>query len=544
MQLDRLGAMHQTPISFSRSMVRKMMRERWEISHALFELDKDGLGTCVYRVAMPYGEVYSVVLFSNYLADDERTDRVIAQKWDIACALVEGEVDEEQLAELDANVPLQEAGRNRPNVLVLSRANKSGRNFANFIDCLARGEQPDVDALAKVGYLVRTTAVYGNGKFGVADYAKVRSRKAFTQTFAAQMFAVYMIRHFSSELIEHIAKQRRPETAVPLAPEIKRYLGVGNATGLGMAPFLVKHPRLINAWLATREKGIARVVHQAEVTPAHLEQLNCLLDKATQHFEECFTPDERQQHNYAVLVDELRGIQAWLEKADISTDLYQRLTAYATTLSLETQEALNSILLELHADLICDLEVETSAPERMLLDVAMTVGELREKIKTEYAWALEIDFEERRSQYLFWYRSAEKEEPRLGERYNELGAELEMRIGIGRSVQRLYHTLTTHPANTPIVRFLLDHPQQRGLIRRIQADTPYGEIQSNLLDQSTLPIHLLRCKLAMFGASKFDPKSDRWVRITLFQGAPLVEEIGEPFFDAWNFPVKPVVRRQ
>ena len=33
------------------------------------------------------------------------------------------------------------------------------------------------------------------------------------------------------------------------------------------------------------------------------------------------------------------------------------------------------------------------------------------------------------------------------------------------------------------------------------------------------PIDLLRCKLAFFGASHFDPRSDRWVRISLCQGA-------------------------
>ena len=52
---------------------------------------------------------------------------------------------------------------------------------------------------------------------------------------------------------------------------------------------------------------------------------------------------------------------------------------------------------------------------------------------------------------------------------------------------------------------------------------------------------LLRCKLAFFGAGKFDPKSSRWVRITLFQGAPLVSEIGQPFADDWNFAVMPTL---
>ena len=58
----------------------------------------------------------------------------------------------------------------------------------------------------------------------------------------------------------------------------------------------------------------------------------------------------------------------------------------------------------------------------------------------------------------------------------------------------------------------------------------------NVLHQDSPPMHLLRCKLAMFGATKFDPRSDRWVRVTFFQGAPLLDEIHQ---DEWVFPVLP-----
>lgn len=535
MQLDRLGAMHQTPLSFSRSLVRKMMRERWRIEPVLLELDAGGYGTCVYSVNA-LDERYSVVLFTDRLADDERTDRVIAEKWDITCALVEGEVDAARLAELRLNVPKQEAGRNRPNVLVLSRANKSGRNFNAVVNALANGEQPEADALRRVGYLVRTTAVYGNGKFGVADFAKLRRRKAFGATFAAQMFTVFMIRHFSCELVEYIARQRS-SNAVPLAPAIRRYIGVGNATGLGMAPFLVKHPQLIHAWLATREKAIAQIVYDAPVSAEQITRLDQLATRAAQHFTECHTPDARQSANNAILVRELASFRAWLATATPSADLWRNIPA---DYSLETQEVIHTLLMEVYADMIHELEAETSAREEMTLRPMMTVGELRQTIERKYGWALKISLSEPSSQHLFWYRSAAKEEPRLGQRYSEPGAELEMRIDIGRAVQQLDAELRAYSAGLPIIRFLLDHPQRRGLIRRVQSDIGYGEIQANLLDRATLPIHLLRCKLAMFGASKFDPKSDRWVRITLFQGAPLVSDIGRDTTDDWNFPIFPI----
>jgi hypothetical protein len=63
-----------------------------------------------------------------------------------------------------------------------------------------------------------------------------------------------------------------------------------------------------------------------------------------------------------------------------------------------------------------------------------------------------------------------------------------------------------------------------------------GDIQMNVLAKQALPMNLLRCKLSMFGATKFDPRSDRWVRVTLFQGAPLMNEIHP---NEWLFPILP-----
>ena len=85
--------------------------------------------------------------------------------------------------------------------------------------------------------------------------------------------------------------------------------------------------------------------------------------------------------------------------------------------------------------------------------------------------------------------------------------------------------------------FMLRHPEHRQIIRRVMntAQYPYGEIRDNLVAATTRPIDMLRCKLSFFGASKFDPKSDLWTRITLFQGAPLVEDLSQEGSDDWLF---------
>ena len=51
-----------------------------------------------------------------------------------------------------------------------------------------------------------------------------------------------------------------------------------------------------------------------------------------------------------------------------------------------------------------------------------------------------------------------------------------------------------------------------------------------------MPIDLLRAKLSFFGAFHFDPRSDRWVRINMFKGAPLPQTLDNENCDNWTYP--------
>ncbi|MEM8861539.1 MAG: hypothetical protein AAGD96_24715 [Chloroflexota bacterium] len=544
MKLSRLGAFHQTRISFVRSLMRKVMAEQWHIERTRWDLNGDGFGTAVYTVKAGK-ENYSVVFFSNYIPDEKRTDRVIAEEWDVAFVLCEGVVTDVQIEELRQNVPKQEVGRYLPYVLVLSRANKSTRNFSAVLDALSVGQQPDPAQLAKVGYLYRTTAVYGNGKFGVADFAKLQYTQAFNVTFRAQMFAVWMVRQFSLDQVNYLAKVKNPAGAVELAPEIARYMGVGNATGLGMAPFIVSHPALLHQWVSVRESAIATVVQQGEMTAKVGQRFWRLVARARQHVAEIETVHEVQaQRNATMLAElaELLGRQAVdPELAGLS---WQDVLAWSAAYSEETQEVINSVLLELYPDLVNPLAEELNCLENYQLEPAMPLSQLKAVISQNYGWALDIDFRERLPNQWFWYSSADKEEPRLGNRFEEPGQEKERPLTIARDITCLYagiNNFLDQNAAATVIDYLMANPTERGLIKRIQslASKPYAEIQDNLIDAACMPIDLLRCKLSFFGASKFDPRSNLWVRITLFQGAPLVSDIGEPFDDDWFWPVAP-----
>jgi hypothetical protein len=91
---------------------------------------------------------------------------------------------------------------------------------------------------------------------------------------------------------------------------------------------------------------------------------------------------------------------------------------------------------------------------------------------------------------------------------------------------------------TPVAELLRCHPEHRHIIRRAQiaARNPYAEIRDNTIADVILPIDMLRCKLSFFGATRFDPRSDRWVRIAMFQGAPFPHDLAENDWGEWIYP--------
>jgi len=540
MRLDRLGALHPSRLSFLRSLIRQMGREQWRIACQCFDIGTDQTGEAVYTVDTPKGR-YSFVVFAQVIDENDRTDRVIAEKWDYTFALTEGEPDAADMDRLRANVPKQEAGRVSARDLVLSRGNKSVRLFDYIVRELAAGRQPDVAEIAKVGYLMRTTAVYGNGKFGLADFAKLHADTPFRRPFAAQMLTVYVARLFSLDLVDHLARLRGGAQAARLTQRVRRAVGVGNATGLGMAPFIISHPALMNAWVTARETAIARVKGVPSASRIRTRTFGAVLDRAIAHADQWWTADADQQAAIETLRAELRDIRAALfdgaEPLIARPYPWRRLCDWVSaSLSLEAQELIHSLILEPYPDLVDDLADHMAADCAHRVRAAMPLSDLKRIVETTYAWALGIDTADPVQSHYFWYRAWEKEEPRLGERHTDPGADREMPIGVGFAVARLYQhlrELDSDALSESVGAFLMRRPQHRDLVARIQtlADKPYAEVRDNLLHRDMRPIDLLRFKLSFFGAIRFDPKSDRWTRITLFSGTPLPEDFADPRID-------------
>jgi hypothetical protein len=302
---------------------------------------------------------------------------------------------------------------------------------------------------------------------------------------------------------------------------------------------------LLNSWILARETALARARAVAQATSRKIERFHELLDRAIGHAGEWSTDDVQQMRRIERLrqeLDELRRDAAADRTLLSGLNPWDRLVRrIEKTGSLEVSELSNSLIIELYPELVDELENSTGSPEREFIDAAMTLDDLQRLVERDYGWALGVDYGDPAARYFFWYRSAEKDEPRLGERFNEPGAERELPLGIGLMAASLHGELAglaPEQRKACVGDFLLANPRWRGILRRIQsqAGLPYAEIRDNLLGRKCLPIDLLRCKLSIFGAAKFDPKSDRWTRITLFQGAPPIEALGRADADGWAFP--------
>ena len=540
MKIERLGSLFPNRLSFARTLVRRMAKENWSITREKFDLDNRGIGTAIYKINTPAFPVWFVV-FADHLIASERTDRVIAEKWDATFTLTSKEPDEEKLRHLKGNIPLQEAGRCTSDEIILSRANKSVRLFNYVAERLASGQQPDPAKLIEVGYLMRTTAVYGNGKFGLADFEYMRGQGLFTLPFQAEMLCVYLARNFSFDWVEHIASKMNPKSWCRLDGNLKRGLGIGNATGLGMAPFLVNHPKLISSWILTRERALQKVNETQEISAIKRRQFSEILNEAKMHIEEWSTTDQRQAEILSFIIRELDTSPPFDRFLKMKNGWHKLSEWSKENLSLETQELVNSILIELYPELVDNLERETGADDNMPLVPSMALDELENIIDSKYDWTMAFEKKEKANNARFWYASENKEEPRFGWRFLEPGADKELRIGIAQEVQNLKTALAMRKPTTSklnVAEFLILRPEFREIIQRIQnlQSHPYAEIRDNLLADICRPINLLRCKLAVFGATKFDPKSDLWIRITLFQGAPLKEQLHHENLDNWLFP--------
>ena len=538
MKLSRLGSFHQSRLSFLRSFLSEF--QDWEFKRDLFELDKNGYGIVVYSLEKK-GRVYSLVCFANKIKNNERSDRVIATKWDAAFALHDGVPSKKDIERLRNEVPKQEVGRLSYKELALSRANKSIRIFDHVVECLSKGVQPSLELIEKVGYLYRTTAVYGSGKFGLADRFRIKNRDEINGPFRLEMMLVYLVRQFTFDQVNHIAKNINPKSSTSLDPKICKKLGIGNSTGLGMAPFIVNHPTLLNNWILCRETALKKVRELKKVSIKDIELFKDCVRNSIKNITSWNTDSTYQLHKIKFLLKDVRKLLNFLENEfNFHNDFpFNRLYLWLEKETCEECiEYIVSMMMEPFSKIVKPLVKKMSSDEERYFDIPTErkTKDLIAILEKNYSYILTLDYKKKEHQKKFWFISKNKEEPRLADRFEEKGSDLEQPLAIARDIKRLYEKLILLRKSMKISEFLNKNSDLRHVVRRafIIEKFPYSEIQDNTIGENLVPIDMLRLKLSFFGAIKFDPRSDKWLRICMFQGAPLPNEL-KNFDEQWIY---------
>jgi hypothetical protein len=340
------------------------------------------------------------------------------------------------------------------------------------------------------------------------------------------------VRQFTFDQVNHLASSKSPNKAVQLDEKIARNLGIGNSTGLGMAPFIVNHPTLLHKWIYSREKALKEIRSIEEVNIKDLNIFKECLAKSKISINSWLTESEYQNNKINSLKLDLIKFGQYLEKECSIKVKYLWNEVYIWSrknLEEECLEYIASMMMEPYDNIIDPLinNMSSEEDEYFTIPAHKKVSDLKKILESNYKLIIKIDFKVKNNNANFWFISKNKEEPRIANRFEENGAELEQPLAIARDIKILYEKIILAKQSNTIAEFLLYNDDVRHVVRRafIVDKFPYSEIQDNTIGASLVPIDMLRLKLSFFGAVKFDPRSDKWLRINMYQGAPLSNEL-------------------
>jgi hypothetical protein len=288
----------------------------------------------------------------------------------------------------------------------------------------------------------------------------------------------------------------------------------------------------LNNWILCRETALKKIRELKNVKAQDSDLfINCVRN-SIKNITSWNTESEYQLNKIKLLLKDVRKVLNYLEKKFNFEKNYPFNELYLWLEKETCEECIEyvvSIMMEPFGEIIQPLINKMSSDEEKYFNIPTdrTLGDLKAILEKKYPDILNIDFEKKENQKKFWFISKNKEEPRIADRFEEQGSDLEQPLAIARDIKKLYLRLLSFKKNLKIGNFLIEHSDLRHVIRRafIIEKFPYSEIQDNTISEKIVPIDMLRLKLSFFGALKFDPRSDKWLRICMFQGAPLPNEL-------------------
>ncbi|WP_346890997.1 hypothetical protein [uncultured Roseibium sp.] len=550
MQPKRLAAMQPSRFSGVRAFVAKMVRERWDISLQRFDIDETASGTVVYSIRTPKQE-FSFIAFSYPPSAQGRTGRIIGRAWDMMGTLNEGPATETDIESARVELPKLYSGRATPNALVWCRSNRSMRAFTSTLEALAGGEQPKLEDLNAVCYLMRNTGLDGNGTFGTRSFPSLGPDHALGGVLEAQLLVGYLMREYACDLVSRLA-QLKSEKAVPLAPELRRYLGVGNGSALGLIFFIHRHPRLLNSWLKGRETVIAQALGLTlGAEDPGVETLMSLVERAVTfrredraHYE-TFASSQKVAEELEIILADLKAFRASGEIEGVVPDYPFDVLArkYEGCFEPETYETFLSLLIELLPEAADALATEAGGADELAVNPCETVQDLKDLLKAEYQWAFDLDMTGPGAREFVWYKSETAEEPRRGAR-SEVPEARDLGLDVPGGIQALSADLEAEAPDMTMARFLLKYPAHRLMVARAQSlkgqhfHTPHANINAD----DFVPIDLVRLmNVAFHGIDKTRDYLNRNLRGVLYHGAPTPDDIRAGRGETWFYPAEPTV---
>ncbi|MGP2440575.1 hypothetical protein [Streptomyces sp. JW3] len=537
---ERLALLPPTRLSASRALVHRMTGQRWRVECLEFDVDAGSRGRVRYRVHTPSGP-FDFVAFSFAPKLAGRTSRIVGTDWDMTGALFDGVADEADLAHTRRELPKLYAGRATAHTLVWCRSNRSLRLFEHVVQALAAGRQPDARRLWDVGYLMRNTGLDGNGTFGTRSFAALPGHHPLAAPLHAQMLAAYLMREFAADLAEHLARHR-DRGAVRLDPELRRGLGLGNASALGLVFFTNNHPRLVDRWLALREQALTQALYARRGT-AHLAAIRDRTERTVRFHEQDPTGYGVFGSPSGLAVSLRRAVEMLDTLPDpAAPDALPRLwTAWHAELDEAAVEALAGVLIDSVPDLTDPLVDRQRVDETLTARPEASVAALLEHLEDAYGWALATDLTAPGALRHVWYKSRAAEEPRRGPK-EEVTEGLDWQLNVPRAVQALARDLRAADPRESVGAFRVRHPEHRDTVTRVQglAGTALHSPHMNIADDAFLPVHIVRfLNSAVHGLDKTADSAGRNVLGLLFHGAPTRHTLPDATGPDWELPARP-----
>lgn len=524
MRVETLKCFKASRVSFADMFCRRMTDRNWRIVLRSGDVDDEAAGRFVYDIEAEGHRMTYIARAYPWDGIEKVGRRADGAMRDMFGALFVQAADPDRIEREFATFDVRAEGdmRTTSDVIGWTPANRSSRHFDAVADALARGRQPD-EALS---YVMRNGGFQSSGRNGSVSFHGIPVDHPLSHPFFADMFGIYLVRVFSIDLVNAVARRRNPNAA-QLDPDLARTLGVGNSSGQGMCVALQRWPHWVATWVVLRETALA-FARSREIAPQSRAEMHAAIAHSIGIYrisdpqvEDYVTPNEK-------IIANLEVIDNWIDEPDLRCwdDLAVKV---ADRFDGETREQVYSLLIGL-VPAFCDaIEpwFRAGALRERVFEPRMTVGCLRGLLRHNYAWALTSDRTLVTTHQHFWYHSEDNGEQRRGDRIIDPHEEFESFIDHIGLIQRLAAVLTVYPDTVRAGDVVLDHPDLHYAISRVQYldGVPYAEIRDSLTHRDFLPADLIRFYLASLGIRNATPLSIRYVRGTFFQRQPLPEDL-------------------